>query len=165
MRRREPGPQADVQALAIYKPRRGERPLWDFPPGTLCQREVATYVLSRGLDWSLVPPTVLRDQPYGLGAVQLYIDADPAANYFTLREEQLKDFLPVALFDLLTNNADRKGGSPVARRCEAHLGHRQSSDISHRAQVADGDLEFRRRTHPPALPGQSPSPPRTSDRR
>ncbi|HDQ70711.1 MAG TPA: SCO1664 family protein [Chloroflexi bacterium] len=102
--------QAGAQALAIYKPRRGERPLWDFPPGTLCQREVAAYVLSRELGWPLVPPTVLRDGPYGPGAVQLYIDADPAANYFTLREERSGDLLPVALFDLLTNNADRKGG-------------------------------------------------------
>jgi hypothetical protein len=100
----------DYQSLAIYKPRQGERPLWDFAHGTLCLREMATYVLSQALGWPLVPPTVLRDGPYGLGALQLFIDADYEANYFTLREERLPDLLPVALFDVLVNNADRKGG-------------------------------------------------------
>ncbi|MEE8391629.1 MAG: SCO1664 family protein [Anaerolineae bacterium] len=100
----------DLQSLAIYKPQRGERPLWDFDHGTLCLREVATYVLSQTLGWPLVPPTVLRDGPYGPGALQLYIDADYEANYFTFREEQLLDLCPVALFDVLANNADRKGG-------------------------------------------------------
>ena len=99
----------DLQALAIYKPRRGERPLWDFSPGTLCRREVAAYVTSQALGWPLIPPTVLRDGPHGPGALQLYIDADPEANYFTFREERQPDLLPVALFDLLVNNADRKG--------------------------------------------------------
>ena len=100
----------DLQTLAIYKPRRGERPLWDFPHGTLCRREAAAYVVSRALGWPLVPPTVLRDGPHGAGALQLYIDADPEVNYFTFREERRSDLLPVALFDLLANNADRKGG-------------------------------------------------------
>lgn len=111
-----------MRALAIYKPRRGERPLWDFPRGSLCLREVAAYVVSQALDWPLIPPTVLRDGPYGPGALQLYIDADPQANYFTLRDNadepgvltrhirRLPDLLPVALFDVLVNNADRKGG-------------------------------------------------------
>ena len=100
----------NLQTLAIYKPRRGERPLWDFPHGTLCLREVAAYLVSRTLGWPLIPPTVLRDGPHGSGALQLYIDADPEANYFTFHEEQLPDLLPVALFDTLVNNADRKGG-------------------------------------------------------
>jgi hypothetical protein len=100
----------DLRTLAVYKPRRGERSLWDFPDGTLCQREVAAYVASRALGWPLIPPTVLRDGPYGPGALQLYVDADPEANYFTFREERLPDLLPVALFDILVNNADRKGG-------------------------------------------------------
>ena len=84
--------------------------MWDFPHGTLYLREVAAYVVSRALGWPLIPPTVLRDGPYGPGALQLYIDADPEANYFTFREERLPDLLPVALFDILVNNADRKGG-------------------------------------------------------
>jgi uncharacterized repeat protein (TIGR03843 family) len=100
----------DLRALAIYKPRRGETPLWDFIPGTLCLREVAAYVVSQALGWPLIPPTVLRDGPYGPGALQLYIDADAEADYFTLREERMPDLLPVALFDILANNADRKGG-------------------------------------------------------
>jgi len=100
----------DLRALAIYKPRRGERPLWDFPRDSLCLREMAAYVVSQALDWPLIPPTVLRDGPYGPGALQLYIDADPQANYFTLRDGRLPDLLPVALFDVLVNNADRKGG-------------------------------------------------------
>jgi hypothetical protein len=100
----------DLSTLAIYKPRRGETPLWDFPHGTLCLREVAAYVVSRSLGWPLIPPTVLRDGPHGPGALQLYIDADPRASYFTLREERLPDLLPLALFDLVANNADRKGG-------------------------------------------------------
>ncbi len=58
----------DLQALAIYKPRRGERPLWDFPRGTLCLREIAAYVVSRALGWPRIPPTILRDGPYGPGA-------------------------------------------------------------------------------------------------
>ena len=100
-----------LQTLAIYKPYQGERPLWDFPPGTLCLREVAAYVVSQALGWPLIPPTVLRDGPHGAGALQLFIDADPDATYFSLcEEERLPDLLPIALFDLLANNADRKGG-------------------------------------------------------
>ena len=100
----------DLRTLAIYKPHRGERPLWDFPDGTLHQREVAAHVVSQALGWPLIPPTVLCDGPYGPGALQLYIDADPEAHYFTFREERLPDLAPVALFDIVVNNADRKGG-------------------------------------------------------
>ena len=100
----------DLQALAVYKPYRGERPLWDFPQGTLCLREVAAYVISRALGWPLIPPTVLREGPHGIGALQLFIDADPQATYFSLCEERQADLFPVALFDILANNADRKGG-------------------------------------------------------
>lgn len=101
---------ASLQSLAIYKPRQGERPLWDFPHGTLYLREVATFILSQALGWPLVPPTVLRDGPYGPGALQFYIDADYEANYFTFRAERPANLLPIALFDALINNADRKGG-------------------------------------------------------
>src|SRR5262245_6769702 len=75
--------QGDLRALAVYKPRRGERPLWDFPRGTLCRREVAAYLVSEALGFSLVPPTVLRDGPYGIGAVQLFIESDERAHLFT----------------------------------------------------------------------------------
>ncbi|WP_029215247.1 SCO1664 family protein [Kallotenue papyrolyticum] len=101
----------ELHGLAVYKPRRGERPLWDFPRGTLCQREVAAYLVSEALGWQIVPPTVLRDaHPYGVGSVQLFIDADPDAHYFTLRGSDHAAFKRIAAFDLVTNNADRKGG-------------------------------------------------------
>ena len=101
---------ADLQTLAVYKPQRGERPLWDFPDGTLCYREVVAYLVSKSLGWYLVPPTVLRNGPNGLGSLQLFIDHDPNINYFTLDdrfEGQLRQF---AVFDYLVNNTDRKGG-------------------------------------------------------
>jgi uncharacterized repeat protein (TIGR03843 family) len=99
-------------APVVYKPRRGETPLWDFPDGTLCNREVAAYVLAEELGWPAVPPTVLRDGPHGEGAVQLYVAADPAANYFTLMEDGLhrEAFLRIAAFDVVAGNGDRKGG-------------------------------------------------------
>lgn len=100
----------DGSALAVYKPREGEAPLWDFPDGTLCRREVAAYVLARSLGWPAVPPTVLRDGPHGPGSVQLFVDADPRQHFFTLRESVPEAFLPFAAFDVVANNADRKGG-------------------------------------------------------
>jgi uncharacterized repeat protein (TIGR03843 family) len=97
--------------LAVYKPQRGERPLWDFPEGTLCYREVAAYLVSQLFGWQIVPPTVLRGGPYGLGSVQFFIHHDPEINYFTPFpagcQPQLQQF---AVFDYVINNADRKGG-------------------------------------------------------
>jgi hypothetical protein len=101
---------SERMALAIYKPKAGEAPLWDFPSGTLCRREVAAYVLSRALGWPPIPPTVLRDGPHGTGSAQLFIDADLRQHFFTLRERSLEPFRPVAAFDVVANNADRKGG-------------------------------------------------------
>ena len=95
---------------AVYKPTAGEAPLWDFPDGSLAGREVAAHEVATGLGWPNVPPTVLRDGPFGPGAVQLFVDADPEEHFFTLREGRLDDFRPVALFDAVVNNADRKGG-------------------------------------------------------
>lgn len=99
-------------AHAIYKPRAGERPLWDFPTGTLCQREVAAFVVSEFLGWEVVPPTVLRDGPMGAGSVQLFVPHDPAQHYFVLVQDARHQaaLARMALFDLLVNNADRKGG-------------------------------------------------------
>jgi uncharacterized repeat protein (TIGR03843 family) len=102
----------DACTQGVYKPVRGERPLWDFPPG-LHRREVAAYELSETMDVGVVPPTVLRDGPLGEGSVQLFVDADHEQHYFTLYEERpdLHDQLRViALFDLIANNTDRKGG-------------------------------------------------------
>jgi hypothetical protein len=98
------------EALAVYKPRAGEAPLWDFPPGTLCRREVAAYVVARSLGWPRVPPTVLRQGPEGPGSVQLFLEFDPNEHYFTLAERLPDEFRRVALFDAVVNNADRKSG-------------------------------------------------------
>jgi uncharacterized repeat protein (TIGR03843 family) len=98
------------ELLAVYKPRRGEVPLWDFPEGTLCAREVATYVVSRALGWPNVPATVLRDGPDGVGSVQRFVRFDPEEHYFTLAERFAEEFRRVAAFDMVINNADRKAG-------------------------------------------------------
>jgi uncharacterized repeat protein (TIGR03843 family) len=100
-----------VTVPAVYKPRRGERPLWDFPDGTLCQREVAAYELAQALGWGLVPVTVLRDDgPLGIGAIQRFVDHDPDDHYFTLLPHHVERFQQFAVFDVLANNTDRKGG-------------------------------------------------------
>ena len=101
----------DDETLAVYKPVRGERPLWDFPSG-LARREVAAYELSAALDWELVPATVLRDGPLGEGSVQRFVDADFTEHYFTLREDEAHDdaFRRLCAFDLVANSTDRKGG-------------------------------------------------------
>lgn len=97
---------------AVYKPLKGERPLWDFPPQTLAKREVAAYLLSEALGWDFVPPTVFRAKgsPTGPGSIQLFIEHDPEYHYFNLREEDRAVLPMVMLFDLLINNADRKAG-------------------------------------------------------
>ncbi len=96
--------------MAIYKPRMGERPLWDFPDGTLCQRETASFVLSEMLGWHIVPPTVLREAPRGAGSIQVFINHDPQRHFFTFDETHIPQIQRMALFDVLVNNADRKGG-------------------------------------------------------
>jgi uncharacterized repeat protein (TIGR03843 family) len=101
-----------VSMRAVYKPLRGERPLWDFPDG-LFRREVAAYALSAALGWELVPETVVRDDgPYGEGSYQRFVNADFTEHYFTLLEDQRHHaaLRAVAVFDLVANNADRKSG-------------------------------------------------------
>lgn len=96
----------------IYKPLDGERPLWDFEPG-LYKREVAAYLLSEAMGYHLVPPTVMRDGPLGEGSLQLFVDYDPSEHYFILYEQRpdLHSRLrAMAVFDIVINNTDRKGG-------------------------------------------------------
>jgi hypothetical protein len=103
--------RTEGEALAVYKPAQGESPLWDFPTGTLHRREVASYRLARFLGWPLIPPTVTREEgPLGVGSLQLFIRAESARAFFSVREERPEELLPVALFDIVTNNADRKAG-------------------------------------------------------
>ncbi|MFD9243004.1 SCO1664 family protein [Streptomyces sp. NPDC059556] len=124
------------EAACVYKPVAGEQPLWDFPDGTLAEREVAAYEISEATGWSLVPPTVLRDGPYGEGMVQLWIEADPEARLLALTEDDeagegwkavgpaqvaedrtallvhadTPDLRRLAVLDAVINNGDRKGG-------------------------------------------------------
>ena len=96
---------------AVYKPTRGEQPLWDFPENTLAGREVAAYLVSEALGFQIVPFTTLRtDGPHGTGSLQQYIDYDSDYHYFNFTDEDRQLLRPLALFDLLINNADRKGG-------------------------------------------------------
>jgi len=96
----------------IYKPVIGERPLYDFPIGTLGKREVAAFQVSQQTGWDLVPPTIFRTDnlPMGPGSLQLYIEHDPELHYFTFEDHIIQRMRPIVLFDILINNADRKGG-------------------------------------------------------
>ena len=120
---RAPGPvpadatldDLDPQDLAVYKPRRGEAPLWDFPDGSLHRREVAAFAVSEALGWDLVPTTVLReDGPFGAGSLQRFVVFDPEQHYFALRDSpdpRIRHQLQaMVLFDIVVDNADRKGG-------------------------------------------------------
>lgn len=102
----------DSETLAVYKPRRGERPLWDFPDGTLCRREYAAWLVDDVLGWELVPPTVLRDGPAGFGAVQLWVEEEEV-DVRDLLQSHPDDLRRIALFDAVVNNADRKAGHLV----------------------------------------------------
>jgi len=98
------------QAECVYKPTAGERPLWDFPTGTLAQREYATYLVSQTMGDSLVPTTVLRDGPFGGGMVQWWVEVDETVDLVALVRSQHRDLQQLALLDAIVNNADRKGG-------------------------------------------------------
>jgi hypothetical protein len=102
----------DLKLRVVYKPMRGEQPLWDFPVNTLTRRETAAYLVSEILGWNMVPPTVFRRRkaPLGSGSLQLFIPHDPEYNYFRFNPEDIQRLRPVVAFDLLINNADRKGG-------------------------------------------------------
>lgn len=100
----DPGP------FVIYKPRAGERPLWDFPTGTLSLREVAAFVASDSLGWDIVPPTVWRDGPFGPGMVQEWVEVDEQTDLVALVQSDLDELRRIAVFDAVINNGDRKGG-------------------------------------------------------
>lgn len=98
----------DQTGQAIYKPRDGEVPLWDFPRGTLYKREYGAYLLSEVLGWDFIPRTIIREGPYGIGSVQQYVDHDPRMNYYTLSDGDAEDLRMICCFDLVANNTDRK---------------------------------------------------------
>jgi uncharacterized repeat protein (TIGR03843 family) len=99
-----------LTAACVHKPIVGERPLWDFPDGTLAYREVAAYAMSVAMGWEIVPPTVLRDGPFGLGMCQLWIDIDENVDLAALARSDHPQLRRMAVFDAVVNNADRKGG-------------------------------------------------------
>jgi hypothetical protein len=98
------------ELLAVWKPTAGERPLFDFPIGTLTRREVAAFRLSEALGWGIVPPTLLREGPAGEGMLQAWVDIDPAADVIAMVNEDDPRLRRVALFDAIVNNTDRKAG-------------------------------------------------------
>jgi hypothetical protein len=105
------GTGAETSMLAVYKPAEGESPLWDFPSGSLYRREVAAYLVAKQLGWPRIPPTVIREEgPHGIGALQMYVTAEPDRHYLSSNAEPADTWIEVALFDILTNNADRKSG-------------------------------------------------------
>lgn len=107
-------PEEGETFLAVYKPQQGEQPLWDFPENTLAHRETAAFLVSQALGWELVPPTVYReDGPFGAGSLQLFVEHDPNHHYFNFTDEEFQTLRPVVLFDLVINNADRKGGHMI----------------------------------------------------
>ncbi len=99
----------------MYKPVRGERPLWDFPDGTLAGRELAAYLVSEATGWDLVPPTVLRDGPFGPGMCQLWVEVDDSVDLVALSRSRHDDLRRMAVLDSVINNADRKGGHLLPR--------------------------------------------------
>lgn len=113
---------AGREIQAVYKPQKGEQPLWDFPENTLAGREVAAYHVSQALGWELVPYTIFReDGPYGPGSLQQFIEYNPNYHYFNFKPADKEKLRPVALFDLITNNADRKGSHVFFEKSTRHL--------------------------------------------
>jgi uncharacterized repeat protein (TIGR03843 family) len=105
-----PPPEPPIVLDAVYKPIRGERPLDDFPDGTLAHREVAAFVVSEVTGWGIVPPTVLRDGPFGPGMIQHWVEVDRAVDVVALIVEADPRLRRIAVFDAIVNNTDRKGG-------------------------------------------------------
>lgn len=99
-----------IEATCVYKPVRGEAPLWDFPDGTLANRELAAFLVSEASGWDIVPPTVVRDGPYGPGMVQLWMDVDDETDVVEMIRHDHRGLRPMAIFDAVVNNADRKAG-------------------------------------------------------
>ena len=111
-----PDPTESIELTAVYKPTAGERPLDDFPEGTLSHREVAAYLASEAMGWAIVPPTIRRDGPFGDGSLQLWIDVDPSVDVVSMVLEDDPRLRRIAVFDAAVNNTDRKGGHllPIA---------------------------------------------------
>lgn len=132
------------ELTAVYKPRKGERPLWDFPTGTLCNRERAAFLVSQAAGWDIVPPTVLTKGPQGLGSLQFFIEHDPNVHFFNFEDkESLHDTLKtICLFDVIINNADRKGGHVIQENGSVVVGGEQEQTNSGRLWAIDHGIAF-----------------------
>lgn len=137
----------DPTDLAVFKPARGEAPLWDFPAGTLHRREVAAHLVSEALGWELVPVTVLREHPdLGAGSLQRFVPHDPAEHYFSLLESG--DFAVLALlrmmviFDVLVENADRKAGHVLVEEASSPGGSPRRAGTAGRLRLIDHGVTF-----------------------
>ncbi len=124
-------------ASVVYKPIRFERPLWDFPDGTLAHREVAAFLVSEATGWGIVPPTVLRDGPAGPGMVQLWIDEDDTADAWELVQAADPRLRSMAVFDAVVNNTDRKGSHILPVRLDG-----APSELPSVGPGRDGDLHL-----------------------
>lgn len=116
-----PEPEPPTVLEAVYKPTAGERPLDDFPDGTLSHREVAAYLASEAMGWGIVPPTIRRDGPFGDGSLQLWIDVDPTVDAVTMVLEDDPRLRRIAVFDAAVNNTDRKGGHLLPTAGGGHI--------------------------------------------
>jgi len=112
--------KGDITGQAIYKPRRGETPLWDFPDGSLYKREYAAFLVSQALEWFIVPPTIIRQGPWGVGSVQWFVSSRNRVIFDSLPAMDRLKLKQVAVFDIVTNNADRKFGHFLEGR-DGHL--------------------------------------------
>lgn len=142
----------DPLDLAVYKPQRGERPLWDFPQGTLHRREVAAYLVDEALGWGLVPLTVLREEgPFGVGSLQRFVPHDPDRHYFRVVEDGdpvlVAQLRAMVLLDIVIDNADRKGGHVLVEGAadggEEHLrvvDHGVTFNVVHKLRTVAWDL-------------------------
>ena len=125
--------EGPVEVGAVYQPPRGERPLWDFAQGPLCQRELAALLVSEALRWHIVPPPVLRDAQHGPGTIQPYTHHDPARHYLTIEGDTSFRTQPqrTALPDILTNNPARKAGHVLLEATDAPDGIERLGVIDH----------------------------------
>jgi hypothetical protein len=124
---------ARATAMAVYKPSRGERPLWDFAQGSLYRRERAAFLVSEALGWELVPPTITRKGPHGPGSLQAFVEHDPECHYFTIEGNELfrRQLQQIVLLDVVINNADRKGGHILVEQDDSQPGFGRLWAIDH----------------------------------
>jgi hypothetical protein len=145
------GEQQGARCLAVYKPRRGEVPLWDFPDGSLYRREYAAYLVSQALGWRFVPPTVIRDGPFGIGSVQFYVAPADGVSFLHFRGHHRRELRQITLFDSLVNNADRKVSHLIKDRAGQVWGIDHGLTFHEEWKLRTVVFDFRGQPIPPEL--------------